>query len=205
MVEPYLGTWGLYGAASEVRCLLDEKIATSVAQAGVQRVTLFTAIAELGVNVPAGSRVTLPDGRRGYAGAVAKHDGGGLPTPDHTEIAITVGSEYGPALGGETVEVLHRVADGEDRYHNIKYRTVTTVVTAAAVRPLSSNEKDAGGRAQTVDAIEVVLPPGTEVSANDRLRVRGLVYEVDGTPEAEHDPMTGTEPGVRVVAKRHSG
>jgi hypothetical protein len=207
-VEPYAGVWGSYGAPNPgVRCALQEKIITAAGQAGVLRVATFTAITRLDVSCPDGSRVTLPDGRRGYASAVARHDSGGLPrVPDHQEIAIAVaGPAYGAPLGGEIVVVLRRVADGEDRYHNVKYRTVEAPVASAAVRVVGADEAGEGGGSSLTLTLEVILPPGTEITANDRLRVRGLVYEVDGEPQDQRDPLTGGQPGVRVIARRVTG
>lgn len=206
VVEPYLGVWGSYGPpATSGPCFVQQKLTGSQAQAGVQRVTRYTIVADLDFGCPEGSRVTLPDGRAGYVSARADHDAGGLPVPEHAELDVAVGSEYGPP-NGELVTILHRVAVGEDRYHNIRYATTAVDVPGAAVRPLSSNEAGAGaGRDQITDAIEVILPPGTAIGVNDRMRVRGLVYEVDGTPEQQRDPMTGVESGVRAIGKRVSG
>lgn len=202
-IRPYLGVWGSYGPPGEpVRCAIDEKIATALQAAGVVRLTMFTVVAPLDTHCPEGSLVDMGDGRAGYASAVARHTGGGLPTPDHLEIAVTVGSAGpGAPLGGELVVILRRVPAGEDRYHNQRFTTVEVPVTGAAVRVVGSDEKGT----LLSDTLEVTLPPGTAVTANDRLRVRGLVYEVDGTPETDHDPMTGTEPGVKVIARRVAG
>lgn len=207
-VEPYLGTWGKFGpAVPQVRAAVQEKIITSSGQAGVLRVATFTVITRLDVNLPEGSLVTLADGRKGYASAVARHDSAGLPrVPDHLEVALAIAApSFGAPLGGELVVILHRVADGEDRYHNVRYRTVELPVTGAAVRVVGSDEKAAEGGSSVATTVEVILPAGTVVSANDRIRVRGLVYEVDGEPEDQKDPSTGGRPGVKVIARRVTG
>jgi hypothetical protein len=206
-VEPYLGTWGHYGPpVAGIRVAIGEKLGTAATQAGVVRYATATIVGRPDVHplVPEGSLITLPDGRKGYAQAVALHVGGGLPTPDHVEIGLSVAApSYGAPLGGELVVVLHRIALPEpDRYGNTRYRTEPTTVEAASVRILGSDERPEGGGTSTTDNLEVVLPPGTAVGANDRLRVRGLVYEVDGTPEPERDPMTGGTGGIRVIARR---
>lgn len=201
VIIPYLGVWGSYGSGHEVRCLVQEKLATTQLQSGVVRLTLFTVIAPKGTRCPEGSRVVLPDGRLGYVQAAANHDGGGLPTPDHCEIAVTVGSEYGPPLGGELIIILRRTKTGVDRYGNDRYVTAEIPVVGAAVRPLDSDEQGQ----KTTTAVEVVVPPGTPVGQVDRLRVRGLVYEIDGEPEMTSDPATGVAAGVRVVARRATG
>ncbi|MEU8023758.1 hypothetical protein AB0B88_16235 [Micromonospora haikouensis] len=206
-VRPYLGTWGQYGPPVEgIRVAKAEKLGTATTQAGVVRYATVTLVGRPDVFplVPEGSRITLPDGREGYAQAVALHDGGGLPTPDHVEIGLTLPApSYGAPLGGELVVVLHRVQLADpDRYGNTRYRTEEIPVQGAAVRILGSDERPEGGGTSTTDNLEVMLPPGTPVGSNDMLRVRGLPYEVDGTPEAERDPMTGGTGGIRVIARR---
>lgn len=205
-VEPYLGVWGQYGPAVTMRCLVSRKIRASVTAAGVARFVVYTIVARPGERCPDGSRITLDDGTRGYAESAVTHDSGGLGAPDHLEIAMVVGSGgFGAPLGGEQVVILRRIASGQDRRHNDRYTTVEVPVDGCAVRPLASQERATGSRDQTVDTIEVTLPPDTDVERNDRLRVRGLVYDVDGTPEQVKDPMTGARPGVRVIGKRVTG
>lgn len=205
-VEPYQGVWGQYGPPVTVRCAKGEKLGTAATQAGVVRYATVTIVArpEAHPLIPEGSLITLPDGRKGYAQAVALHDGGGLPTPDHVEVGLTVPApSYGAPLGGELVVVLRRIALPEaDRYGNTRYRTEETPVQGAAVRILGSDERPENGGTSTTDNLEVMMPPGTPVGSHDRLRVRGLVYEVDGTPEPERDPMTGGTGGIRVIARR---
>lgn len=205
-VEPFTGTWGSYGPPVTVRCAINEKLGTAATQAGVVRYATATIVARPAAHplIPEGSLITLPDGRKGYAQAVALHVGGGLPTPDHVEVGMmTPAPSYGAPMGGELVVVLHRIALPEpDRYGNTLYRTQEIPVEGAAVRILGSDERpDAGGTSLT-DNLEVILPPGSPVGSNDRLRVRGLVYEVDGNPETERDPMTGGTGGIRVIARR---
>jgi hypothetical protein len=48
----------------------------------------------------------------------------------------------------------------------------------------------------------VILPPGTPITTTDQMRVRGLLYDVDGTPEEVSDPTTTARPGVKVIGKR---
>jgi hypothetical protein len=204
-IEPYRGTWGVYGAATaDVRCAVGMRLSTAMGTAGTQRITTLTVVAPVDVDCPEGSRITLPDGRQGYAAAVARHDTGTGAAIDHTEIAVEVGGTYGPPHG-ESVVLLHRTVTGQDRYGNDRYTVTPTTIGGCAVRALSSQETTGQGNDRITDSIEVVFPPGTDVGADDRMQVRGLVYEVDGTPDEQLNPMTGVAPGVRVIGRRIAG
>ncbi len=204
-IEPYLGTWGSYGGAvSDVRCAVGERLSTAVGAAGTQRVATLTVVAPVDVDCPEGSRITLPRGRQGYAAAVAVHNTGTGAAIDHTEIAVEVGGTYGPPHG-EPVVLLHRTVTGQDRYGNDRYTVTPETIAGCAVRALSSQETTGQGTDRITDSIEVIFPPGTAVSADDRMQTRGLVYEVDGTPDEQLNPMTGVAPGVRVIGRRIAG
>ncbi len=197
-VEAY-ADWGVYEPARPLQCFVAEKLA-SAGPAGTERIAQVTVICRLTDDVPAGSRITLADGLRGYAHAVVRHDGGGLPTPDHLEIAMTLAGAYGPAFG-ETVAVIYR-ATGRDGAGGLLYRWTRQEIVGAAVRILASSESALGTAATATDSVEVILPPGTPVSNRDRLEVRGVLYDVDGTPTEVTDPQTTARPGVRVIGKR---
>ncbi|MFE5591445.1 hypothetical protein [Streptomyces sp. NPDC056549] len=90
-VEPYLGdtsTGPRYGAAAPLRCFLDAQIRMVRSPAGEQVTSSSTVYAEPSTSVPTGSRVTLPDGQVTTVIWCKDRDGGGLPTPDHVEIAL---------------------------------------------------------------------------------------------------------------------
>lgn len=201
-IEPYLD-WGVYGPPQTLRCFIGQNLA-SAGPTGTERVAQITIVASKldAGRVPAGSRITLTDGRKGYAAAVVLHDGGGLPTPDHIEIAMQTAGSYGPAFG-ETVTVLYRSISRDDA--GATRETWTPVdVDGVAVRILSSSETAVGSAETAADAVEVILPPGTPISMRDRLQVRGLLYDVDGTPTEVTDSQTTARPGVRVTGKRRA-
>ena len=52
---------------------------------------------------------------------------------------------------------------------------------------------------------DVFMPAGSDVTAQDRLRIRGLVCDVAGRPFAWQSPFTGWAPGVVVQAKVREG
>jgi hypothetical protein len=77
-----------YAAAVAAACFLDEQTRMVRQADGTQVSSTSTAYAPLTVSAPAGSRVTLPDGRRTTVIAALRRDGGGLATPDHLEIQL---------------------------------------------------------------------------------------------------------------------
>ncbi|MFB8241998.1 hypothetical protein ACFC58_36235 [Kitasatospora purpeofusca] len=90
-IEPYEGdgAYGpVYGTPGTVRAFVDAKVREVRSPTGEQVVSSSTAYCPPGTAAPPGSRVTLPDGRQTHVIAVYERDGGGLPTPDHTEIQL---------------------------------------------------------------------------------------------------------------------
>lgn len=77
-------------------------------------------------------------------------------------------------------------------------------VPGCAVWPRTSSERDQG-QAQVVVGLTVFVPPGVEVRATDRMRVRGAVYQVDGEPGTYRSPLTGTTSGTEVALSRVTG
>ncbi|WP_282698226.1 hypothetical protein [Streptomyces sp. CC208A] len=91
LVEPYLGntsTGPRYGPAATIRCFLDAQIRMVRSPAGEQVTSSSTVYADPGTVAPPASRVTLPDGQVTTVIWAKARDGGGLPTPDHVEIAL---------------------------------------------------------------------------------------------------------------------
>ncbi len=59
---------------------------------------------------------------------------------------------------------------------------------------------------EAVDSdFDVYMPAGVDVTAQDRLRIRGLVCEVAGRPFTWSSPFTGWTPGLVVQAKIREG
>lgn len=91
LIEPYLGasSTGLrYGPPEQVRAFVDEQTRAVISPGGEQVTSSSTAYTLPGTSVPPLSRVTLPSGRVTTVIAALPRDGGGLPTPDHTEIQL---------------------------------------------------------------------------------------------------------------------
>jgi hypothetical protein len=91
-VRPYLGQGGagpLYGPPVAWRCLVEAKRRKVRDSLGDEVVSGTTVRGLLGPDWAPKSEVTLPDSRIGYVIVSAPHDGGGLATPDHLELALT--------------------------------------------------------------------------------------------------------------------
>jgi hypothetical protein len=92
-VEPYEGDSAngpLYGAPVTVRCFLEEKGRMVRGREGGLVLSAATFYCRLDAipDAPPESLVTLPDGRQSEVIVRARHDGGGLPTPDHLEVSL---------------------------------------------------------------------------------------------------------------------
>ncbi|MGW2209910.1 hypothetical protein [Streptomyces sp. NPDC001781] len=91
-VEDYLGQTSKgpkYGAARQVRCLVDEQTRAVRTPGGEQVTSTTTAYAGLEEqSAPPLSRVTLPSGRITTVILTKRRDGGRLGTPNHTEIQL---------------------------------------------------------------------------------------------------------------------
>ena len=89
-VEPYEGEGPFgpqFGTAVTVRCFVDDKRRLVRNPTGDEVVSESTFYAPLNTVCPAHSRVTV-NGRQTTVLAASRRDGGGLPTPDHLEVAL---------------------------------------------------------------------------------------------------------------------
>lgn len=197
-VRPYL-SWAVYGPPRILRCFVRAALA-SPGQAGTERTAQYTVIFFPDANVPAGSLITLPGGIDGFVSASIVHDGGGLPTPDHVETAVTVGQVTGPAAG-ETVTILHRTRVW-DAAGAARWSTASTVIEGCGVRPVTTTEGKEGTATLGADTIEIIVPAGTAVTGGDMVRVRGVLFDVHGNPEALAATVPGVTPGLRLIAAR---
>ena len=108
---------------------------------------------------------------------------------------------------GETVTVLRMVETTTDRYG----RPVQTWpepgvdVDGCAVAPRTSTEPAQVGRQGVITGVTVYLPAGTAIGPHDRVRARGVVYDVEGEPGDWRNPYSGRTPGIEVALTRHEG
>lgn len=92
-VEAYQGdsAYGpVYGPPAAVRCFVEDGAKLIRNDQGHEVVSTARLYARLDTTTaPAQSRVTLPSGRTATVITAHRRDGGGLPTPDHLEVALT--------------------------------------------------------------------------------------------------------------------
>lgn len=91
-VEPYDSTAGTFGAPFELPCALQQEMTVHVRDSDPADAALRATIyANLGDDVPAGSRITV-DSYGAEVIAVAIHDDKGLTGLSHQEIAVRLWS-----------------------------------------------------------------------------------------------------------------
>lgn len=105
---------------------------------------------------------------------------------------------------GETVTVLRRSTSGRDAHGNEVFAWSETDVEGCIVWPTGSTEQTEA-RDTASDQITVSFPYGTDATHVSRMRVRGLLYDVDGTPNVWSSPFTGWRAGVEVRGVRVTG
>lgn len=110
---------------------------------------------------------------------------------------------------GEMVTLHRRTATGRDALGNDIYTETAATLTNVAVWPVDANgsggNEITGARETVIIGLAALLPPGTVVSALDRVTVRGELHEVNGEPAVERSFLTGWYPGVLVNLRRVTG
>lgn len=109
---------------------------------------------------------------------------------------------------GETVAVLTAgtVADPYSGDDVASWETSTSVnVPGVGVEPRPSQEPTQDARNAVVSGFTLYFPPDTQVSAANKVRVRGNVYDVIGDPADWRNPFTGWTPGIVVQVGRTEG
>ncbi len=105
---------------------------------------------------------------------------------------------------GETVQVL--TAPARPKYGQpTPAPTVKATYTNCAVAPGDARGEDTFQRDTVEVALTVFLPPGADVTAVDKITVRGETWDVVGEPQPTPSPLTGWDPGVPVALRRSTG
>ena len=96
---------------------------------------------------------------------------------------------------GESITLLANGTTANDEYGD-PIPAQTSTVVLGAFDPGGSTENPGQDTATTQPT--VYLPPGTDVSWVDAVQVRGVTYQVDGSPNSYVSPFTGFTTGVVV-------
>ena len=109
-------------------------------------------------------------------------------------------------VAGESVTVLRATATTDAHGNTVRdwADADETVVAGVAVNPREVNAENAG-REASEDLFVLYMPAGVDLTATDRVEVRGDVYAVDGTPKVWRSPFTARRPGVEVHIRRVVG
>lgn len=101
---------------------------------------------------------------------------------------------------GETVTVTRQV----QAKHGDKTPGDAHDVSGCAVWPTTTTET-VGGQDTVIWGLTVLMPPGTDVLATDKVALRGVSYDVNGEPALYESPLTGTQSGIEVLLKTETG
>lgn len=80
-----------------------------------------------------------------------------------------------------------------------------TPIANVAVEPRPSTEPVQDARNAVVSGFTLYMKTGTDLTPADRVRVRGVVYDIDGEVADWRNPYTGSRPGLVVQTKRVAG
>jgi len=78
-------------------------------------------------------------------------------------------------------------------------------ITGCAVAPRYSSEPTERGRQGVIVGLTIYPPAGSDILFTDQVRVRGVLYDIDGDPAEWENPFTGDTPGMEVALKRAVG
>ena len=94
----------------------------------------------------------------------------------------------------ETFTIVSRAVTGQDADGNDVYGDTETTTTGAFA-PQGSTEL-IQGQDTVLTHPTIYLVAGASVpKPTDRIRARGVLYDIDGDPQVFHNPFTGEEPG----------
>lgn len=122
---------------------------------------------------------------------------GSLPAPARTLLPLVHGA-------GKSITVVTRTVTGRDALGNDIYTETSTQVDGCVVYPRGSTEL-VQGQDLVTDSLTALLPPGTAITATDRVIVDGVTYEVDGQPSAWSNPFVSVADSLQVQLKVVTG
>jgi hypothetical protein len=86
-----------------------------------------------------------------------------------------------------------------DRFNDASYVDHHTIAGCLEY-PNGSSEVNAA----VTDSRTLLVPADSDIVPTDRIRLGGLIYQVDGLPKNWVDPFTGWSPGMAVSLRRVS-
>lgn len=107
---------------------------------------------------------------------------------------------------GTTITVLRDSPGGLDDYNNpVTSTTTSTDIINCGVAPRYSSEPTEKGRNGVIIGLTILAPAGSDILFTDRIKIAGVVYEIEGDPADWSNPFTGTEFGMEIAVKRAVG
>lgn len=198
-------SWGVWEPAVTLRCLLDER-STSVQGDGTITTAMVRAYVPPDVRIPAGSKVTLPDGRTGYVvSSIGRGLSSPLPVPAHWEVEIRVGEIAPSPMGGRRITVRRRVVTGRDAYGNDTYTTTPVTYAGVVIGPVTASGEADPTNNRIHRTCVAVFPPGAVVAPGDKVFVDSYAWGVDAPGQALTEPTLGLTAGVLVTLSRTTG
>lgn len=105
----------------------------------------------------------------------------------------------------ELVQIIRRSSVSVDEYGEPVFTTTEIDVQAiVANRTAMGTTLFEAGEISLVQGLRLFLPAGTDVQDDDRFRVRGKVYEMDGDAFDWRDGLGSWNPGVVVDLQKES-
>lgn len=104
----------------------------------------------------------------------------------------------------ETASIVTLAVTGTDGDGN-DVRTPVEIPTTGAFAPEGSTELIQGQVMVIANPTFYLAAGAPTPAATDRLRVRGVLYDIDGEPREYHNPFTGNEPGPVLRLERVTG
>lgn len=108
---------------------------------------------------------------------------------------------------GETVVIV--TPPGKDAFGDpLSGSPAEVTVLGCSVWPIDGtvgSDEIGGDRNTLVERLSVLLPDDLSVEATDKVRVRGLMYEVEGAPKHWMSEFTGSYAGTELTLSRVTG
>ena len=109
---------------------------------------------------------------------------------------------------GEDVVVLDPGASQDDYGNDVEDWSApveVATIRGVGVEPRPAGESFTEDRNAVTSGFTLYMPAGSSLKATQRVRVRGSVWSVLGSPAEWRNPFTGWEPGVVVQVGRTDG